>query len=70
MEAWQLALLAWYGLNLLIGLVAGGVALAKPAEAAKMCYQQLAPEGGPAVCPRDFTAFTMPEPDDHFMVRR
>jgi hypothetical protein len=35
-----------------------------------MCYQELAPPEDVAVCPRDFTTFTLPAPDDHLMVRR
>lgn len=71
MEALQLAWIAHEGLKLLIALIAGGAALAKPVESARICYQELAPpEEGAAVCPRDFTTFTLPAADDHLMVRR
>jgi hypothetical protein len=65
-------MLAYYGLGLLIALIAGGVALTKttPTEAARICYQELAQDGAAAVCPRDFTAFTMPDNGEHLMVRR
>jgi hypothetical protein len=70
MEALQLAWIAYEGLKLLIILIAGGAALAKPVESARICYQELAPPEGVAVCPRDFTRFTLPAADDHLMVRR
>lgn len=69
MEAWQLALLAWEGLKLLV--VLGGAAgdMTKPADPATVCYQEVVAEG-PAFCPRDITGFTLPDPADHWMVRR
>lgn len=49
----------------------GSPVIPKPIEQAKMCYQALARDGvGAAICPRDFTSFTMPMPDEHWMVRR
>ena len=67
MEAWQLALLAWYGLNLLFGLVGAGLGAAKrpPAEPAAVIAE--APE--PAQ-PQEAWVFTMTEPGDAWMVRR
>lgn len=72
MEAVQLAAMAWLGLQALFGLVAGAMWVAKqeaPSPSSNVCYQELAPDG-PAVCPRDFTRFTLPEPGEERMVRR
>lgn len=74
MEAFQLAWIAYHGLVLLIGLVAGGGALAKPAEptpvAAHVCFFQEAVHETRASCPQDIVSFTLPDPDDHLMLRR
>ncbi len=72
MEAWQLALLAWEGLKLVGILIGVGVAaVPPPAASVRVCYEDpLRPDGGPAVCPSDFTTFRLPEPGDHWMVRR
>jgi len=72
MEALHLASYALAGLQLLFGLIAGGAALAtKPADAARICYQELALEASdPPVCSRDFTVFTMPDAGDLLIVRR
>ena len=66
MEAWQLALLAWYGLNLLVGLVGAGVEVAKrsPVEPAAILAEEPMIER-----PLEIWAFTMPEPGEAWMVR-
>jgi len=77
MEAAQVALLAYYGLGFLITLITGGVEAAKAkladpvavVEPAPVCFFQESVHPGPAVCLRDFTAFTLPEPDAHWAVR-
>lgn len=68
MEALRLVEAIWLGLRFLSSL-GGSAAAALPADPAKMCYQELAPDGvGAAVCPREFTRFTLPE--SGWMVRR
>ena len=69
MEAVKLAEAAFMGLQLLWGLMGVGVAATRADQAP--CYQELARDGvGSAVCPRDFTEFSLPDPDAHWMVRR
>ncbi len=66
MEAWKLALLAWYGLNLLVGLVGAGIEAAKrsPADPPALITEEVMIER-----PQETWAFTLPEPDAHWMVR-
>jgi len=66
MEAWKLALLAYYGLGLLITLITAGVEAAKrPAsESAAIIAEETMIER-----PQETWAFTLPEPDEHWMVR-
>lgn len=75
MGALQLAGIALEGLRILIGLIAGGVALATPADPvpadpAPACFFQETVHESRAFCPSDSMRFTMPEPDEHWAVRR
>lgn len=68
MEAWQLALIAWYGLSLLVGLVGAGIEAAKrpPAEPAAIA---IIAEEPTHARPDETWAFTIPEPGEAWMVR-
>lgn len=76
MEAWQLALLAWEGLKLL-GVLVGAGDTTKPMSIdapsvplTPPCFFQENANPRPVTCPAEFTGFTLPEPDDHWAVRR
>lgn len=67
MDAFQLAWVAYHGLLLLIGLVAAGIEVAKrpAAEPAAIVYEERE-----ASRPDETWRFTIPEPGEHWMVRR
>lgn len=66
MEAWKLALLAYYGLGLLITLITAGVEAAKRPAAEPVA---LVAEEPMIERPQEAWAFTMPEPGDAWMAR-
>ncbi len=67
MEAWKLALFAWYGLNLLAGLVGAGIEAARRSRAGPAT---LATEEVMIERPQETWVFSIPDLDDHWAVRR